>query len=132
MSVRLCCPCAVVQANRLSLARAATSIIYHFCCNKRLVTPKMCLSRQTLFCRDRHLFVMTKDVFCRNRSMLVTTNVLLPQKYACHDKCFVVTKHVFCDDKSLLSRQKFCHGNHTFVVTNFCHNKNNTCGSSHQ
>ena len=27
------------------------------------------------FCRDKHVFVATKDVFCRDKSMIVATNI---------------------------------------------------------
>ena len=55
--------------------------------------------------------VLLQQKFCLNKTCL-----LLPQKYACHDRTFVVTNIVLLQDK-------FCYGKHTFVATNICHDK---------
>ena len=51
-------------------------------------------------------FVATKRLFFRDKSMVVATKLLLRQTYFCPDK--------------------------TFVATNICRDKNDTCGSSRQ
>ena len=51
------------------------------------------------FCRDKYVFVATKDVFCGDKSMLAATKLLLRQNI------FVVTKHVTTN--IILSRQMF-------------------------
>ena len=120
---------------------------YHFCCDKiallqqifvatnTFVTTKV-LSHQTYFCCNRrifccskHMFVTTKEIlsqqnFCCGKVMFAVTNI------GC-DKSFVATKNI---SSILLSWQKTC-----FVVANthlsrqnFCRDKNDTCGSSHQ
>ena len=93
------------QPVTLSLAVAVTSIIF-IATNTCLCVSRQTrvLSRQACFCRDKHLFVATKDVFCLGKSILVTTNVLPRQKY------FVATN-------ILLSRQNLCRSKHTFVAT---------------
>ena len=76
--------CFCFAASRVSLAGAATSIIFvttkHVFCRYKsmLVATKVCFSRQNycrdkimflsrqMFCRDKHTFVATKDVFCRD------------------------------------------------------------------
>ena len=86
----------------LSLARAAASIIFvatnvlsrqiRVCRDTTFVATKLCLSRQnfcrdkylsqqTLFCRDKNVFVVTKHVFCRDKSMTVATKLLSRQNY---------------------------------------------------
>ena len=98
------------------------------------------------------IFVTTKHVFCHNKNMLVMT------KCFCHDTCvtnicrnkrnFVRTSIILSGQTCvccILSGQKFCHDEHTFVMTkdvfchdmclsyqNFCHDKNYTYGSSSQ
>ena len=134
MSIRLCCPCAVVQATGYhwpELPQVSFLLRQTFGHPKNVfVATDTCLSRQTLVCRDKRCLLSQQKYACHNKCF-VATKVCLSRQMFCRDKKIVVTKHVFCDDKSILLRQKFCHGNHTFVVTNFCHNKN-TCGSSHQ
>ena len=86
----------------LSLAEAATGII--FIATKNVFgATKVCLSRQTYFCRDKHL----------SRQFFIATNVILLTRQA-----------YFCRDKHL-SQQKFCRGKHTFVATKdmFCCDK---------
>ena len=86
----------------------------HFYRDKKtfFVATKLCLSRQTYFCRDKRL----------SRQIFIATNVILLTRQA-----------YFCRDKHL-SQQKFCRGKHTFVVTKgmFCCDKHvfvttNTC-----
>ena len=55
-----------------------------------------------IFCRDKHVFVATKDVLSR-RDKSKQINVLLRQKYVCCDKSFVAAAY-FCRDK----RRVFC------------------------
>ena len=91
---------------------------YIFVITKRFAT-KVCLLWQN-FCRDKHifvmclLFVMTK--LCLPQKSVVKARILLSQQKT----CFVATKDLFCHDKPV------------FVATNFCHDKNYTCGSSCQ
>ena len=47
--------------------------------NTSFAVRKVCLSQQN-FCRDKHLFVVTKHVFCRDKSMLVATNTRLSRQ----------------------------------------------------
>ena len=69
------------------------------------------------FCHDKS-FVVKKDMF-------VVTKLLLWQ-------IFVTTKHLLSWQKYACRDKTFCHDKHVFVATNMCHNKNYTCGSSHQ
>ena len=83
------------------------------------VVTKVCLSQQNL-CHDRRVccdktFVATK-IFCRSKRNFVATRVLLQQAYFCHDKTRVLSRQ----KKTCLSQQ------------NFCRNKHDTYGSSHQ
>ena len=152
MSVGLCCPCAVVQATgyhwpelsqvsfllRQQFGRHKNVFVATDTCllwqNTSFVATKVCLSRQ-MFCRNKSMLDATNVL---SWQIFVATNTILSQQNLCHGKLtfccdkhmFVMTKHVFCCDKSILSWQKFCHSKHTFVVTNFCHAKNNTCGRS--
>ena len=71
--------------------------------NTSFAVTKVCLSRRTYFCRNKHNFVATK--------------VLSGQAYYCHDKYLFVATKIFCRDKHGLSQQ------------NFCRDKNHTCGS---
>ena len=84
----------------LSLAGAATSIIF-------VVTKHA-------FCHDKNMLVATNMHFCHNKSMLVATKSMLPQNYVCCDKYLLQQK--FCHDRNTLSRQMFCHNKdkHTF------------------
>ena len=96
------------------------------CCNKTFVA--------TSICHNKHNFVATSILLLRQTCVCHDkTHLLLGQKYACHDKYLLRQTKYFV---MLLSQQKMC-----FVVTNtcchdkhvyFCHNKNDTCGSSHQ
>ena len=132
---------------------AATSIIF--------VTTKV-LSWQTCFVTTNTSFVATKLCFswqkfcgkfccCCNKHNFVETKVLSGQVYFCHNK------HVCCDKTCRLLWQKYACWDKTFVMTNtclswqayfrcdkrhvlwwllsqpnFCPNKNDPCGSSHQ
>ena len=88
------------------LAGAATTIIFVMTKDKRVfVGTNMCLSRQNTS------FVATKVMF-------ITTKLLSPQNYVCHDKTFVATKLCVTEwpgSFTCLSRQ------------NFHHQKNDTC-----
>ena len=70
-----------------------------------------------MFCRDKHVFVATKDVFCRDKSMFDATKI-------CRDKnikvIFVATsfKHVFVATKHVFCRNYFCRDKtRVFVAT---------------
>ena len=66
----------------------------HFCRDKKacFVATKVCLPRQTFcryiimfvvtkyFCRDKHTFVVTKDVFCRDKHVFVAIKVSLSRQ----------------------------------------------------
>ena len=60
----------------------------------------------SLACRDKHVFVATKDVFCRDKSMLVATNIFLSRQNMFY---------FFFATKVCLSRK-----NMSFVETNTC------------
>ena len=88
------------RSEGVSMSGAATSIIFVatntcltrqntsfalFCCDKSF------FSRQAYFCREKHVFVATKDVFCRDKrrvlslqkmsvTMLVATKVCLSRQ----------------------------------------------------
>ena len=91
---------------------------YHFCrvCRDKsmLVAPKPLpwhVRRDKLtFTTTKHVFVTTKQVFCCDKNLLY---VFVATEIFCLDKSFVVVS-------ILLSWQSFCH------------NKNDTCGSSHE
>ena len=78
---------------------------------------------------DKHVFAATKLVFCHDKLTSVMTSLLLSWQM-----CFVMTKHVFCCDKRFVA-EIFCHDK-SFVTAPeqayFCHDKNDTCGCSHQ
>ena len=65
-----------------------------------------------VFCRDKHLFFMTKQVFCCDKSMPDATKVLSWQKYFSLNKPFVMAN--ICRDKNnsvtklLLQQAYFC------------------------
>ena len=104
---------------------------YNFCRDKHVfvrqntsfVATKVCLSRQTYFCRDKYNFAVTKVLsrqtyFLQNMSFVATNVCLSRQTRVCRDKYlsrqkyFVQTKDVFCDSKHVFvatkpfSRQK--------------------------
>ena len=57
----------------------------YVCCDITFVMMDIILSRQAYFCRDKHVFVMTKHVFCPDISMPVATKI-------CRNKHNVVVK----------------------------------------
>ena len=63
-----------------------TSLIYHL---REL--PQVSFLSQQKFCRDKHVFVVTKYVFWCDKSMLVATKLLSQQTYFCCNKTFVVS-----------------------------------------
>ena len=85
----------------ISLAEAATSII---------------------FCRNKHVFVGTKNVFCRDKSTLAATKPFSRQSYVMTK---VLSPQIFVLTNTCLPRQKFCRDKRTFVATKdvFCHDK---------
>ena len=99
--------------------------------------------------KDNIMFVVT--IVCDKHTFVATNTSLSRQKYACRDKTFVATnvfittnichnKHNFVETKkNVTTKDKFCHDKHMFVMTKHifcrnktCHNKNSSCGSSHQ
>ena len=110
--------------------------------NTSFVATKVWLPWQN-FCCNKIMFVATKyrQKFCRDKHMFVATKVLLQQAYFCHNKrhllpwqnVFDATKvlswHNYVCHNKYLSRQNFCCKH---MQARVCHNKNNTCGSSHQ
>ena len=102
---------------------------YHFCRNKVLfVTTKQVfchdqkkklLSRQNYVCRVKHIFVTTKLLL---QQIFVATNIILSQQKFCR---------IFCRDKThLLLWQKYaCHDKIMFVETNnyYCCDKSFVC-----
>ena len=131
------------------------SVCFWLMASEAAKLPQISFLWQQKFCRDKHVFVPTKDVFCHDKSMLVATyfcrdkffisinicrdkqfcpdktRLLSRQKYACRDnfchdkKLFVATK-IFCATNIILPRQKFCRGKHTFVATKECFVATNT------
>ena len=120
-----------------------------FCLNKRIFVVTKLLSWQIFvatniillwqnFCHNKLTFVATKHVFCHDKNVLVMTKKLW-KKIVCSDKHNFTTTKVFCfDERRVLSWQTHVSiDKHMFVLTNmcwqnFCHDKNYTCGSSHQ
>jgi len=112
------------QVRQLSLARAATSIIYHVtsiiyqvschdkthllsqqkyaCCNKNFCRNKIMFVRTKYFCCVK-TFVVTNN--CCNKHKFVTTKVLSWQAYFCRDK------------RHMLWKTGICHNKHVFVMT---------------
>ena len=90
-------PCFSCTEGKLSLAGAATSII--FVATNTFVATK-----------DDKTFITTNTCFCRDKHNFVATNIILSQQKFGRDKhAFVATKDVFCRDKHAakrLSRQK--------------------------
>ena len=85
---------------------AATKYFY---CDKSFVVTNIILSRQAYFCRDKHVFVVTKLSLRQKR---VSRNKYLSQQKFCRDKdkdfcrnkhTFVTTKDVFCRDKTFVA-----------------------------
>ena len=113
--------------------------------NNRTIIGESC--HKCDFCRDKHMFVMTKHVFCHNKNVchdkhifvmtkvdkhnFVATKVLLRQAYFCCNKhVFVATKVSLCCDKSMLVATKLL-SQQTRVCLDkylsqqkFCHDKN--------
>ena len=97
------------------------------------------------FCRDKHVFVATKHIFCRDKIFCVDKTFVVTN--ICHNKHnFVVTKVLswrtcffFATKDMCLLQRKYACCDKTFVATKLCfsqqnyvcHNKNDTCGSSH-
>ena len=116
----------------LSLAGAATSIIF-VATNKCFVTKNTpLLSRQKYACRHRRFFAKT---LCLSRqNIFVATKLLLRQILVCRDKhTFVATKDVFCCDKHVfvarkisLSRPNFCGGVENRSTLTL-HHQNDSC-----
>ena len=70
--------CFCFAASRVSLAGAATSIIF--------------VATKHVFCRYKSMFVATKVCLSRQNYVFVTTNVLSRQAYFCRDKRRVLSR----------------------------------------
>ena len=97
----------------------------------KLLSWQTCLLQQK-FCRNKHIFVATKDVFCRNKQVslswqnfchnkiisqqIVVTKLLSQQAYICHNKRHVLLwrNTSFVATKICLLWQNFCHDKHMF------------------
>ena len=105
------------EGGLLSLAGAATSIIFVFCCDKSLLQHKFCCNKNILL---RQLFVVTNILLTRQ-----TYSCLLRQKYACCDKSMFVATNICCNksfvmtNTCLLQQTYFCCNKHILVVTCF-------------
>ena len=147
-----CCITCLIKWCKLSLAGAATGIVFvvtntNTCLswqNTYFVMTKVGLSWQAHFCCEKHVFVMTKHIFCPDKSMLVattfiTTNMCLSWQIFVARKIFCCDKHNFIMTKVLSQQVYFC-CNKRCVLSwqmclswqKFCHNKNGTCGNSRQ
>ena len=97
--------------------------------NMSFVVTKICLLWQN-FCCDKIMFMFVATNICCHVNK---TSFLLRQKNACHDKTFVMTKlclswqAYFCCIKRCVFMWQTC-----LSESNFCRNKNHTCGSSCQ
>ena len=131
---------------QLSWSALCTDLSFPFPVAEGFLLLVTCVSLSTVRC-------LSPDINYHWRE-LPQVSFLLRQKFCCNKLTFVMTntKHVSCHDKSLSWQNYFVVTNiillqqHTFVVTkdmfclfvtclswqNFCRNKNNTCGSSHQ
>ena len=86
------------------------------------------LSWQAYFIsQQKTCFVMTNTMFVATKVCLLR-QVLSQHSYVWHGKCLSWQK--FCHDK--IRPKYFVMTNIIFSQQNFCHNKNDTCGSSHQ
>ena len=97
----------------------------YVCCNKIFLSRQiqLCCNKHTFV--SSHMFVVTKHVFYRDKSFLVANTCLSWLK-------FVVTKVLLRQTSMLLSQQETCFVVTLTTLTNFCHNKSDTCGSSRQ
>ena len=131
---------------QLSWSALCTDLSFPFPVAEFFLLLVTCVSLSTVRC-------LSPDINYHWRE-LPQVSFLLRQKFCCNKLTFVMTntKHVSCHDKSLSWQNYFVVTNiillqqHTFVETkamfclfvtclswqNFCRNKNNTCGSSHQ
>ena len=63
-------------ATKVFLSRQNSRQIF-VCRDKSFVARKLCQSSQAYLCRNKHIFVATKDVFCRDKHMFVATKMTL-------------------------------------------------------
>ena len=123
-----------------------------FCRDKNMFVATKVLSWQAYFYHDKRcgffVVVATKLLLWQifNTCFVVTSMLLSQQKKCCVITNTYLSQEMFCRDKNMFvstKQQKFCRDKHTFIMTkdrcfllllwqNFCHDKNDTCGSFRQ
>ena len=114
-----------------------------FCRDKTFVATSLLLSRQTRVCRNKtRLFVVTKVCLPQQNTSFVVTKVCFSrQTRGCHDK-YLSRQNYFVATNISLSRQNSTSIHLSWqanfsrdkgpILSNFCPDKNSTCGSSLQ